>query len=232
MTNMNGKITAIVFDMDGLMVDSEPLSQQAWDAALREFGHVLDAEINGRIIGHRLDSSSRMVRDYFQLPITHAELMERKQAHMEQIWATRGIPVMPGLAELQNAIAARGIPWGVATSSPRRQAERVLAQLGLDGACTAVAGGDEVMHGKPAPDIYLLAAERMGIPPDRCLALEDSAPGCRAARDAGMRVVAIPTGATVDGDFSIADYRLASLHEVAERLDEFLRGTPANSATG
>jgi HAD superfamily hydrolase (TIGR01509 family) len=129
---------------------------------------------------------------------------------------------MAGLMALQTEIGKRGLPWAVATSSPRHHAQIILEQLGLADACHAIAAGDEVSHGKPAPDIYLLAAERLNTPPQRCLALEDSAPGSQSAIAAGMKVVAIPNPQADKADFAAVHRIFDSLHEVASNLDQLL----------
>jgi beta-phosphoglucomutase-like phosphatase (HAD superfamily) len=110
----------------------------------------------------------------------------------------------------------------VATSSPLRHALELLDQLGLGNSCQTVAGGDEVVNGKPAPDIYLLAAKRLGLRPAQCLAVEDSAPGCQAALSAGFMVVAVPNRDTKASDFSTVDYTFSSLLEVVERFEDLL----------
>jgi beta-phosphoglucomutase-like phosphatase (HAD superfamily) len=103
-------------------------------------------------------------------------------------------------------------------------AEIILGKLGVAGRAGALACGDEVAHGKPAPDIFLLAAARLGAAPAACLALEDSAAGCAAAAAAGMRVVAVPTELTRDEPFAVAYRRYSSLAEVAAELDGLLDG--------
>jgi pseudouridine-5'-monophosphatase len=215
------KRTAIVFDMDGLMVDTEPLSHQAWNELLRPYGHTLTDEMIQQMIGLRAEVSSQFVIDTFGLPLSVAEIIPRRAAIYAGIRA-RGVPVMPGLIALQEQIAARRMPWGVATSSPREHAQEILAQLGLSTACQAIAAGDEVKRGKPAPDIYLLAAERLGVAPEQCLALEDSGPGSQAAVAAGMLTVAVPNGHTKTADFSHVHYIYTSLHDVARNLDVLL----------
>ncbi|MBP6788321.1 MAG: HAD-IA family hydrolase, partial [Candidatus Promineofilum sp.] len=128
------------------------------------------------------------------------------------------------LFALLDEIEQRGLPWAVATSTPRAVAEIILGQLGVVGRYTALAAGDEVAHGKPAPDIFLLAAARLGVTPAACLALEDSAAGCAAAVAAGMRVVAVPTELTYGEPFAVAYRRYPSLVEVAAELDGLLDG--------
>lgn len=215
------KRTAIVFDMDGLMVDSEPLSRQAWDEYLRPYNQFITDDLQSRIIGLRGDLSSALIREELGLPKSAEEILEERRLIYQQLRA-QGVPVMPGLMELHAIIAARQIPWAVATSSPRDHAEEILAQLGLADAVGAIAAGNEVQHGKPAPDIYLLAAQRLGVPPQKCLALEDSGPGSRAAVAAGMLTVAIPNGETNSADFSHAHYVYTSLFDVIENLDRLL----------
>ncbi len=214
-------VNTIIFDMDGLMVDTEPLSRRAWDAVLADYGHKLDDAVYARMIGRRSHDSGQMVLDAYPLPLTLDELIAQKNGRYQTILA-HGIPEMPGLRQLLAELVQRGIHWGVATSSPRAHALAILVRLGLADACRAIAAGDEVVHGKPAPDIYLLAAERMRVSPAQCVALEDSAPGCRAAVAAGMRGVAVPNGHTTQADFSFAFAVMPSLQEVAARLDELL----------
>ena len=212
---------AIIFDMDGLMVDSEPLSRHAWNQVLQAHGYQMTDDFYGQIIGLRTDQSTEIILNQYPMPMTAAELAARKGEIFHQIRA-QGIPAMPGLMALQVIIKERAIPWAVATSSPRDHAEIILAQLGLTESCHAIAAGNEVAHSKPAPDIYLLAAERLGIDPTTCLALEDSEPGCQAANAAGMTVIAIPNGETKTAVFACASYRYSSLNQVVQNLDKLL----------
>jgi HAD superfamily hydrolase (TIGR01509 family) len=129
---------------------------------------------------------------------------------------------MPGLNEIVSAIERRSIPWGVATSSRRSYAIDILDQLGLLDSCQAIAGGDEVPKGKPSPDLYLLAAARLKMPPKVCLALEDSVPGAKAALLANMTVVGVPSGHTSKDDLRFAHHVFSSLSEVAANLDSLL----------
>ncbi len=203
------------------MVDSEPLSRQAWDEFLRPYGGQISDAMQSQIIGLRADVSGALVREAFKIPLSVPEIVAQRAVIYARIRA-QGVPVMPGLMALQTAIAAREIPWAVASSSGRRHVEEILGQLGLAEAVSATACGDEVAHGKPAPDLYLLAAARLGIDPVDCLALEDSAPGSQAAMAAGMTVIAIPNGHTADADFGHVYAVYSSLHEVAARLDEVM----------
>ncbi len=221
---MTPPYTTFIFDMDGLMVNTEPISYGIWRQLLADYGYTLTEEVHGRMIGRRLPESAQMVLDAYPLPLTLAQLMAERNTRYEQTLA-QGVPEMPGLRDLLAALAQRRIAWGVATSSARAHALTVLEHLGLTAVCQALATGDEVPHGKPAPDIYLLAAQRLGTPPARCIALEDSAPGCQAAAAAGMYSIAIPHSQTARDSFTCAHVVLPSLRHVAENLDALLAGT-------
>lgn len=215
------QLKAVVFDMDGLMVDSEPLSRQAWDEFLRPYnGHITD-EMQSQIIGLRADLSTPLIKETYNIPLSVEAIIEQRKIIYKRIRAN-GVPMMPGLMMLQGHISQRRLPWAVASSSGREHVHEVLEQLELDGSVYATACGDEVTNGKPAPDIYLLAAERLGIDPTLCLALEDSGPGSRAAVAAGMRTIAIPNNETKSADFSHAYAVYGSLFEVVNNLDALL----------
>ena len=214
--------TAVLFDMDGLMVDTEPLARAAWERVVAPYGATMTNDLYGRMLGRRTAESAQLVLDELRLPLPHDELVARKtDVFLDSLSA--GVPVMPGLWALLSAVKARGLPWGVATSTPRSVAEVILGKLGVVGRYTALACGDEVARGKPAPDIFLLAAKRLGVAPVACLALEDSAAGCAAAAAAGMRVIAVGEGAMTDGAaFASAYRRYSSLAHVAADLDLLL----------
>lgn len=212
----------VILDMDGLMVDSEPLSRRAWDQVLVELGcEPLDDAFYSTLIGHRIWETSEMLVAHYNLSIEPSELAWRKEVLFTEIRSAE-MPVMPGLYDLLEALKQRGIRWGVATSSPRHVAEEVLVKLDVMESCQAIAGGDEVPNGKPHPDVYLLAAERLNREPGQCLAFEDSTPGCRAAQAAGMMVIAIPNDKDMQENFESADRVMTSLLDVPGHLDELL----------
>jgi beta-phosphoglucomutase-like phosphatase (HAD superfamily) len=126
-------------------------------------------------------------------------------------------------------LQSRQMPWGVATSNRRAFATQVLQQLGLWSTCKSLTTGQDVQHGKPAPDIYLLAAERMTVSPEFCLALEDSVPGAQAARAAGMVTIAIPGSHEEAEAFDFANFVYSSLGDVARDLDMLLAASPPSS---
>jgi HAD superfamily hydrolase (TIGR01509 family) len=138
---------------------------------------------------------------------------------VDEIIAAQGIPQKPGLSAFLAAVDSLGLRKAIATSTARERAIYKLKLSRVPGAFEAVAGGDEVARGKPAPDLFLLAARRLGLPPEECLAFEDSDPGVLAARDAGMRVVIIPDQKPPSPEAAAAAWRiLPSLEEAARQL--------------
>lgn len=180
---------ALVFDMDGLMLDTERLDREIWRAVVDEHGYVLEDSMHDELIGRRADEAEAHWRRHFgaQFPFQAARSAAeaRWRGHL-----AAGLPRKPGLLELLDLLDELRIPRAVCTSTAREKALRSLGEL-VPGFRT-LACGDEVVHAKPAPDLYLLVAQRLGLPPDACLALEDSPPGFAAAEAAGMTAVLIP----------------------------------------
>jgi HAD superfamily hydrolase (TIGR01509 family) len=210
-------IEAILFDFDGLMVDSEPHSIASWRAVLREWGVEIDAATLDRLLGLRLDQTSRLLVERFSLTASPAKLGKAKTDH--QIAHLAGaIRAMPGLQTLLHVIDQRGLHKAIASSGMRRYLEAALLAVGLAGRFSVIVSGEEVARGKPAPDVFLEAARRLGCSPAACLVLEDAPNGLEAAKAAGMRAVAIPNDQTRQLDLSAADWQLPSLAAVADLL--------------
>ena len=214
-------IQAIIFDLDGLMVDSEPLAKQAWSTLLADFGHTLDLETTHALLGLRLMDSSRLIKERFDLPLSVEQIADRR-ADIFLTSLPGNLKPMPGLIELLNAVDSRGLARAVATSSPGFYAPVALREVGVADGFVAIITGDMVDRGKPNPDIYLQAANALAVCPTECLALEDSPNGVKAAKAAGMRCVAVPNGLSARLDMSEADEVLPSLAAVAANLDELL----------
>jgi HAD superfamily hydrolase (TIGR01509 family) len=215
-------IRAVVFDMDGLMVDSEPVAREAWRVLLERHNIELDEQTAGAIIGLRLEDSSAFIQQRYNLPLSREEIEAERRAIFDDL-AAEGLPPMPGLLGLLFAIDCRGLKRAVATSGHRAYAMRVLEAIGAAGGFAAVITGETVRSGKPAPDIYLAAARALDLPPGDCLALEDAPPGVRAAKSAGMLCVAVPNRLTAQLDLDGADRVLPSLSAVAAELDALIR---------
>lgn len=159
-------IGAFIFDLDGVMVDTEPISRRAWHIVLNNFDLDLDEETYRAIIGRGSDESAQMIKLSLGLSVDASELLRRKKKVFNRL-LSHDIPVMPGLERPVEKLSLAGMAWAVATSSPRRYARDILTRIGLLEKCDVLAGGDEVLRGKPEPDIYLLAAKRLGVLPQK-----------------------------------------------------------------
>ncbi len=188
-------IEALIFDMDGLLVDSEPIAERALDQFLQLHGHTLRPETMEQTLGRRLPEAMTLIADLYGIALPVADLT--KTYDELRLAALRGnLEPMPGAAALLTYARAAGLKLALATSSQRSHADLSLAETHLAGLFDAEATGDEVTHGKPAPDIFLLAAERLDTPPEACVVLEDAPAGLAAAAAAGMRRVWVPNPKT------------------------------------
>lgn len=223
---MDQPITAIVLDMDGLMLDTEPLYQAAWQRAAAELGHQLSNDLYARFLGRPTDDcEGDLVRHFGS-----AFPLERFRALWPAYWrglAAGGIAPKPGLHALLAFVAERGLRIAVATSSDREYTAFTLAHAGLAGRFPVIVTRDEVAHGKPAPDLYREAARRLGCAPASCVALDDADAGVLAARAAGMSVVMVPDLASPSVEAAAAALSvLPSLDAARALLAELLQIGP------
>jgi len=211
------EISAVVFDLDGLLVDSEPLQAWAWDTYAQQFGTSLRDDVLERMLGLRAVDAAQIFVDLLRLPVpADVAMRERDELFLE---AARGqIDARRGASALLEALREQGVPLALATSGHRRYVDLALASAGLSGVFDVEATGDQVDRGKPHPDIYLRAASMLGVPPERCLALEDAPNGVRSAREAGMLCFAIPEAGSPNG-VEDADEILGSLGQVLSMLE-------------
>ena len=188
-------IAALVLDMDGLLVDSESVSGEALRRFLDGHGHEMLPSTLEAALGRRLPEAIAVVAAAYQLPGPLHELIVAFDAM--RLEALRGnVVAMPGAVALLDWAAANGLPRALATSSFRGQAEVALTEAALMGRFDVEVTGDEVEFGKPAPDLFLLAAEKLGTPPESCVVFEDAPAGLEAAARAGMRRVWVPNAHT------------------------------------
>ena len=208
-------LAAVVFDMDGLLVDTEPLSYRAWVAHLaRDFGATLSEDDHAAMVGTDELGSWTIARDRLglavDLPGGLATLRAARAALYRAVLAD-GVTPMPGAIELARACRDAGLRVGLASSSAMAQITTILAGLGLTGLFDALTSGEEVPASKPDPAIYALACARLGAAPAACVALEDSRPGVLAARAGGLRCLAVPNAYTAAHDLSAASAVVPSL---------------------
>ncbi len=193
----------VIFDLDGLLVDSEPLQAESFNIALEPLGIRLSDEVFEGLVGIATIQNFRDIKDQYGILQSLDELMAAKnRAYSELIWSR--LQPRPGAVQLVKRLAAEGVPMAVASSSVGDDVRASLRSVGLFEYMEHVVTADDVQRTKPAPDLYLLAAQRLGIPVGRCVAFEDAGPGVQAAVSAGIRCVAVPHKFTAAHDFSMA----------------------------
>lgn len=235
-------IRALIFDFDGLMVDTETPALQSWQEIYAEYGVTLSVHDWAATLGANagFDAHTHLVallreRDPLLAERVIAEreaILARRQARKDALSAHQSL--LPGVADLLAEARAADLPCAVASSSSRRWVEGWLQRLGVRHAFTTVVTADDVTATKPAPDLFLTAAVRLGLPPAECLVLEDSPNGIRAARAAGCPVVAIPGAISGQVPLPPADLTLPSLAHtsLAALQDWFASGEMARKPVG
>lgn len=186
-------VDAVVFDLDGLLVNTEDLYQHVGTEILRRRGHSFEGELLDAMMGRPQKVALQTMIDWHRLPDTIETLAAETKEIFQGLLDSRLAP-MPGAVMLVEDLVRRGLPRGVATSSGPDFAHDVLGRVGLLDRFGFVLTSADVTHGKPHPEIYETAARRLGVAPGRMLVLEDSATGCAAAVAAGAVAVAVPGG--------------------------------------
>jgi HAD superfamily hydrolase (TIGR01509 family) len=190
---------AVLWDMDGTLVDSEKL----WDVSLAELceelgGHITD-DLRGALVGSSAENTIVTIYEHLGLEPDRAAMTASSRWLHErtgELFVSRGLPWVEGAREMLDALAAEGVPMALVTNTERALAEQALNSIGRH-YFTVTVCGDEVAQGKPAPDPYLRAADLLGVPPEDCLAIEDSATGTAAAERAGCPVLVVPNDVPV-----------------------------------
>ncbi len=196
-------IDAVVFDLDGVIVDSEHVWNEARETLARERGGRWHDDAQQDMMGMSSLEWSRYMHDVIGLPESPGEISTEVVRRLAAIYRQE-LPLIPGAVEAVERLASRW-PLGLASSSNRELIDLVLELADLDRWFRATVSSEEVRRGKPAPDVYLEAARRLGVSPRRCTAVEDSRNGILSARAAGMRVVAIPNPRYPPGDEALAE---------------------------
>jgi HAD superfamily hydrolase (TIGR01509 family) len=208
-------VQAVVFDLDGLMFNTEELYQFVGTEVLRRRGKNFDLELLHQIMGRPGRIALQMMIDYHGLPDSVDQLVIENDELFVELLDTR-LETMPGLLPLLDALEAAEMPKAIATSSGRKFVENVLGRFDLARRFEYILTSEDITHGKPHPEIYLLAAERHGVAPESMMVFEDSANGCASAVAAGTQAVAVPGGNSLSHNFrgavlvaeSLADPRI------------------------
>lgn len=210
---------AVVFDMDGLMFNTEELYEESSRRVLERRNLQLNREVLARMMGRPAPIALQIMVDHYDLPMTWQELQEVTGVEFRELLQQRLAP-MPGLMRLLDALEQANRPKAVATSSRSDFANLALGRFDLPPRFQFILTGESVVNGKPAPDIYLLAAERLALAPEQILVLEDSENGCRAAVASGAMAVAVPGPHSAHHNFDGAAMIADSLND--RRLWEML----------
>jgi len=201
---------AVIFDLDGVLWDGEPLYHEAFNLVLAPYGHRVSDDHYAQIIGLSVEAAWQWVLRRFDLTASPDGFL---RAYNEAVLRLLQRPVepLPGVCPLIEALRGRGVPIGVASASLRPWVDATLRGLGLSDAFAVVVSASEVENAKPAPDLFLSAAARLDVPPERCLVVEDTGPGIAAAKAAGMYAVQLRAASTALPPLPEADLVLESL---------------------
>lgn len=215
---MSARFDAAVFDMDGLLLDSERPIRDAWLDAAAQLGVALSGADYLDLVGRNERDGTARLHERTGDPHLYATLRRHADVLLAERFGTRPFGVKPGARRLLGRLRDAGIPCAVASSTARAEVERRLAATELLPHFRAVCGGDEVAHGKPRPDLYLLAASRLAIEPQRCLAFEDSNFGAQAAIAAALSVIVVPDLKPAEDPWRSACLRVLDSLEEADAL--------------
>jgi beta-phosphoglucomutase-like phosphatase (HAD superfamily) len=212
---MNPAITHIIYDNDGLLLDTEPFYTIAHQALAARFGKVFDWSVKRKMIGLRAEDSANVLIQSLQLPLSVPEYLEARKSTLAELFPQA--EPLPGAVRLTMHLYNKGISQAVATSSDSQNFDLKITrhhEWFRIFECLIMGDDPEIECGKPAPDIFLLAAKRMEADPAHCLVFEDSPAGVEAARAAGMFVVAVPDPNMNDGEYPKAHQIIRDLNEV------------------
>lgn len=205
---------ALVFDFDGLIVDTESAIYEAWRELYLHHGHDLPLPTYVQCVGSTFGHYDPMaaLEELTGGPVAWESVLPRKDARIREL--QQGLDTLPGIRELLMEADRAGIPCAVASSSQRSHVQTWLDRTGIGDAFAAIRTRDDVASAKPAPDLFLAAAEALGLSAPETLVLEDSLNGLRAARAAGAPCVIVPSPVTRGSDFAGAAAILDTLHAV------------------
>lgn len=213
-------IRGVLFDMDGVILDSEKLYAKFWAAGCEFYGYPMTYQ---QALGMRslsAQAGQEYLSSLFGPEISYSLVRAKRIELMDDYVEQNGIQAKPGIFELLDYLTGRGIPYAITTASPTDRIANHLGRLGLYERFPHICTAHEVAHGKPAPDIYLLGAKTVGIPPENCLALEDSYTGILSAHRAGCMATIVPDlDQPGENILSIAYARADSLMDVIDLME-------------
>lgn len=207
-------IKALIFDMDGVILDSEPLHFEADKKALWEYGVEITDDILSNYVGAADAVMWAELKEIYNLKDTVDELTEKQLAYKLETFGAKELKTIDGIRELIGLLKGKGVKVGLASSSQRELIEKILKNLGIAGFFDVIVSGDDVSKSKPEPDIFLKASALLGVAPDDCLVIEDSEHGVKAAKAAGVKCIGYINANSGNQDLSLADLRVFSIRDI------------------
>jgi HAD superfamily hydrolase (TIGR01509 family) len=216
------KLELVIFDMDGLMFDTEKISFISWKNAACDFGYEVNEEIFKRTIGANLERTREIYLEHFGEKFPIDAIRNERLEISENLIKQNGVPIKDGLYELLDYLKKVDVKLAVATSTSRQRALNLLKIAGIDTYFDYILCGDEIKNSKPDPEIFLKVSEKLGCVPDRCIVLEDSVVGIIAAHRARMFPIMIPDMKEPEEEVRRLAYKqLGSLSDVKLFLEDF-----------
>lgn len=210
-------IKCIFFDMDGVIVNSEPMHFAVWKQVFAEYGLDVEYEVYKGCIGSNANYLLQLIYDGYGKDLRgNAQIHERFAMAKAAYRKEHGLPVIVGVQGAVRQLKARGYRLAVVSSSPQEYIEQVIKSVGLDDCFEKLLSGDQIRHPKPAPDVYLMAAEVFGVTPEECAVVEDSHNGSKAAKAAGMTCYGFYNPDSGNQDLSITDRVFDDFHKFIE----------------
>ena len=214
--NKATRLEAVLFDMDGVIVDSEPLWSEAERRLLARRNLAYSPSLKAAMMGRDAREAVSFLMEHYGLAESAGELISERNQLISELFKEH-VEAIPGALELVSSVSAAGIVTGLVSSSPKPLMELALEKLGATGLFALALSGDQVTRGKPSPDIYITAAEKLAVKPEHCLVIEDAPHGVTAAKSAGMPCLAITTSVGVV-DLAMADRVVGGFAEVNLQL--------------
>ncbi|MFZ5988948.1 MAG: HAD family hydrolase [Bacillota bacterium] len=207
---------AIIFDMDGLMIDTERVYFEIQRKMARDFGRELKDETLWKMMGRKPMESMSIFAEVLDIDKSPQELLNIRDGLFEERIKNDLVP-MPGLFEILDEFRGR-MKLAIATGSPNRLVKMITSKLNIGSYFDVLQASDEIVNGKPDPEIYLKTVEKLGFSPGECIVLEDSSNGALAGKRAGCYTIAIPSEYTCKQDFSFTDYTARDLNDAREHI--------------
>ena len=217
------EIKVALFDMDGLLIDSERVYRDCWIQAARELGYAFDEEKALTLRSLDKTLANALFISWFSDETAYERVKARRKEIMNEKIRQEPLQGKPGVRSLICELGKRGIKSAVVTASPQKRARMHLGSVGLDGLFETIITTEDVKKGKPFPDVYLYAAGKLGVKPEDCLAFEDSPNGVKSAHEAGCQTVMIPDLTPFTEELMpYVDHTYSSLADLAEELQQGL----------